>query len=152
MSFEFSTKSPDKIRFWRRFLASTNPLFQKNQKKLFAAEKTDESLRFLYEYKVKLCIAEVAPMRELEPAAEVMDASARSSDPLEHRVETAEPAAEVMDASARSSDPLEHRPEEGVELLSLRQMPLRGRATHSDIKRLRQVGILRRRLSRRQET
>ena len=41
-----------------------------------------------------------------EPAAEVMDASARSSDPLEHRVETAEPAAEVMDASARSSDPL----------------------------------------------
>jgi hypothetical protein len=26
VSFEFSTKSPDKIRFWRRFLASTYPL------------------------------------------------------------------------------------------------------------------------------
>ena len=50
-----------------------------------------------------------------EPAVEAMDASARSSDPLEHRVETAEPAVEAMDASARSSDPLEHRPEEGVE-------------------------------------
>ena len=30
-------------------------------------------------------------------------------------------------------------------------MTLRGRAIHSDIERLRQVGILRRRLSRRQE-
>ena len=39
--------------------------FEKPKKKHFAAEKTDESLRFLYEYKVKLCIAEVAPMREL---------------------------------------------------------------------------------------
>ena len=46
-----------------------------------------------------------------EPAAGIMD----SSEALEHRVETAEPAAGVMDSSARSRDPLEHRPEEGVE-------------------------------------
>jgi hypothetical protein len=90
-----------------------------------------------------------------EPVVEAMDASARSSDPLEHQVDIAEPAVEAMDASARSSYPLEHRPEERVdnaEPSAEAQMPLRGRAIHSDIERLRQVGILRRRLSRRQET
>ena len=50
-----------------------------------------------------------------EPVLEAMDASVRSSDPLEHQVDIAEPAVEAMDASARSSYPLEHRPEERVD-------------------------------------
>ena len=35
VSFEFSTKSPDKIRYWRRFLASKYPLFMHRRRLIF---------------------------------------------------------------------------------------------------------------------
>ena len=54
-------------------------------------------------------------MGNAAPVVEAIDASARSSDPLEHQVDIAEPAVEAIDASARSSYPLEHRPEERVD-------------------------------------